>query len=675
MSAIKAPSATTNTTASTEQQVDPSKFTQAMTRYWMQRFKNVPNPAGQAGWQIMAETFNAVIEQNQRPRNVFTEDQPAEWHVIRALTGTGKTQGLAKYTSMLPADRARHPGVLIVTRLKIEATEMAKTINKLSRREDEAIAYHGDHKFPVAEMQKYPVLILTHRAYEIGLDKVNRGQAESSNWESYNQWQGTTRALVVVDEALDVIKFSQVTLETVKQVLGAIPEELAMKYPNQIDAIRTMENVLRQMAHVAEARKLEFKEHERVLWKGEVRLPGECSMVELRRELKDISHERGPLGVFDPQHKRSRLSKLREALEAIEATMDSWNWYSKKLREHTINAARLIVPDTIHSAVVLDGTANQNLIYKLFDRAKVISLPESREYPSATLHYSLGHSVGKREMKKKAHLLCKQLIGNLQRTLGPLPDGTPASKRRVFVATHKAIKPILLKHQSTCGFGELAVESFGRIRGRNHWRAFDTVVMFGLPFTGKEWAPDVFFAMCGIQTTQWLTDEKARACHGYKDIRQALDWGRMVAEVVQTLNRGRSRQPSTSTGDCEPVDLFILLPVGGLNRAILDGVKAEMPRVVIKEWEYADQKEAKRGAKAVYEAAIVAYCDGLEPGKHTAREAQKYLAISNRQWERLVGAMKNPKSTMNTALAAAGVAYVVERVGKTQVAYITKADA
>jgi hypothetical protein len=389
-------------TTATPLGVAPDRFAEAMARYWVRRFKNVPNPNGQAGWRIMAETFNRVIEQNQT-RSPFP-DEPLQWHVIRALTGTGKTQGLAKYCSMLPSDRANHPGVLIVTRLKIEATELAKTINTLSSREDEAVAYHGDHKFPVAEMKKYPVLVLTHRAYEIGMDKVNRGQVESSNWEAYNAWakgrRESTRSFVVVDEALDIIKFFQVTLETVKQTLGAIPEELALRFPHQVEAIRVVENVLRQMAHVAEARKNDFKEHERVLWKGEVRLPGECSMTELRRALGTISLERGPLGVFDPQHKRSRLSKLRDALDAIEATMDSWHWYSKKLREHTINAARLIVPDTIHSAVVLDGTANQNVLYKLFNKTTVISLPESREYPSATLHYSTGHSVGKREMKR-----------------------------------------------------------------------------------------------------------------------------------------------------------------------------------------------------------------------------------------------------------------------------------
>lgn len=662
--------------------INPERFTEAMTKHWVQQFKNVPNPAGQAGWWIMAQTFNEVIAENHRPALARTSSSPQahlkltssepQWHVVRALTGTGKSQGCALYLSMLPKAHHEHPGALVVTRLKVEATELAQTINDLTR-ENVAVAYHGDHKFPVAEMQKFPVLILTHRAYELGLDAVNKGQEEHSNWEAYNAWQGSTRALVVIDEALDIIKFSQVTLETVNQVLSMIPKELKTKYPHQIDALTVMQSVLDGMANTAEARKLDFKEHERVLWKGEARLPEECSMVELRRELGTLAFDRGPLAIFDPQQKRSRLSKLRDALGDIEATMDSWNWYSKKLKEHTLNSARLIVPSTIHSAVVLDGTANQDVIYKLFDRVKVISLPDSREYRSATLHYSLGHSVGKRQMKKQAHLLCRQLIANLRRTLGPLPDGTPASKRRVFVATHKTVKPILLQHASTSGFAELAVESFGRVRGRNHWRDFDTVVMFGLPFTGKEWAPDVFFALCGVQTTEWLTDERARAVKGYTDIRQALDWGRMVAEVVQTLNRGRSRQPSTSTGDCEPVDLFILLPVGGLSLAILDGIKAEMPKIVTKEWDYDQQKEAKRGAKAVYEGSLVAYCSDFQPGKYLASTARTDLSISNAHWARLVGAMKNPESTLFTSLEKAGVTYAIERVGKTQFAYLIKA--
>src|SRR5262249_20268305 len=153
---------------------------------------------------------------------------------------------------------------------------------------------------PVGDLKKFPVLVLTHKAYEIGMDKVNQGQENSSNWGAYNRWNDGHRRLVAIDEALDIIKLHQVTLETVKQVLAAIPEELALKYPEPIQAIRTMESILREMATVAKAREQlargsgqDVKEHERVLWRGAERLPDPARMTELRRELGKVSFDRG----------------------------------------------------------------------------------------------------------------------------------------------------------------------------------------------------------------------------------------------------------------------------------------------------------------------------------------------------------------------------------------------
>jgi hypothetical protein len=61
-----------------------------------------------------------------------------------------------------------HERAEIVTHLKAQADEIAETTNKLAGRKI-TIAYYGDNRVPVLTLSTFPVLVITHRAYEIGL--------------------------------------------------------------------------------------------------------------------------------------------------------------------------------------------------------------------------------------------------------------------------------------------------------------------------------------------------------------------------------------------------------------------------------------------------------------------------------------------------------------------------
>src|SRR5262245_14161624 len=114
--------------------VEPARFVAAMSQHWTNTLGNATSPALQAVWPQMADTFNAQI--------AGADNADAEhWRVLQPATGTGKTQGLAVYASMLLD--ADHPGVLIVVRLMSQADDVAANVNRLAGC-DIARSYHTD---------------------------------------------------------------------------------------------------------------------------------------------------------------------------------------------------------------------------------------------------------------------------------------------------------------------------------------------------------------------------------------------------------------------------------------------------------------------------------------------------------------------------------------------------
>ena len=131
---------------------------------------------------------------------------------MQPATGTGKTQGTVVYCALLSklAPKGIHPGVLIVTRLKKDADLMAEQINDLGREyghlnvEDVvALAHHSDSQTDLADLKNYPVVVITHRAYEIALDYLGQDGTIQQTWPLFHEWNGSTRKLVIVDECLD----------------------------------------------------------------------------------------------------------------------------------------------------------------------------------------------------------------------------------------------------------------------------------------------------------------------------------------------------------------------------------------------------------------------------------------------------------------------------------------
>ena len=164
--------------------IDPREFTDEMEKYWSKKLRNVPSEALRKVWFQLAKVFG---------RYAIGETHRNEWTVLQPPTGSGKTQGTIVYCSMMPKVVGdSHPGVLIVTRLKTDADQIAEKINELSGNKDEAVAYHSDtkDKLKITDLKNYPVLVITHRAYELALDLL--GQMEVFNKHGLSFMTGRT---------------------------------------------------------------------------------------------------------------------------------------------------------------------------------------------------------------------------------------------------------------------------------------------------------------------------------------------------------------------------------------------------------------------------------------------------------------------------------------------------
>ena len=143
-------------------------FVSNMKNHWQSSLKNTSSPELENIWSKICETFNHKVENEFSPI----------WHVLQPPTGSGKTQGLVIYCSMLP----EIIGALIVVRFKEQADMIASSINKIAGVK-KAVSRHSDHLIPMEDLRDTQVLVITHKAYENSLDRFQHDLDWS--WKKY----------------------------------------------------------------------------------------------------------------------------------------------------------------------------------------------------------------------------------------------------------------------------------------------------------------------------------------------------------------------------------------------------------------------------------------------------------------------------------------------------------
>ncbi len=699
--------------------IRPGKFSKEMLAYWTTELNNEYNQKLVDSWQILCKTFNdqtrkfgfQTATKTDKDGQEVSYKIPGKIRVVPMQTGTGKTQGLMLYVAMLCAHRTpeRFPGALIITRKIEDAEYIAATISKLAKKynpkikQNVAFAHHSEQEdVPPVELCNYPVLVITHRSYEMSLQFQTRGDEYPAMWlcrerfRPYLNWhyfnsniKGDTnlyrekqilelprRKLVVIDECISLVQAYSMTWKDANFVYGRCLDA-QRKFPEEVEAIKTYKDVLDRI-HNQEQNSIDkgFPERtERLLAWYPKRL--EWTQHKDMDTIKQLVNKREKiiLGYVSP----SRLSKLQQEViksvperdikrlkdmfSALKAFMNGFVYYSKLNYKETIHTAKKLLPRNFNGAVILDATATINAVYLLIpdNILEIVDVPSSRSYTRVNLYLSEGHMMGKRTMLKKAE-------GDVESFLQMIQDDERFDDKRILVVTHKKMREffdVQLEQYKSVKFSKkrFAVTNWRRVEGSNEWRDFDTIFVFGLPYLPKSWAINNFFALAGVRTTNWLNMPLFRRNDKYFDKTDPLDAlreGQMAADIVQAINRVRCRKVIDGHGRCDPVDIY--LPVKSIDAQFdfLNKVYCTMKGIKLHQKKWSFEMARKDPFLGKYGPTLLVYlqnwdvdAEGREKRASIIRHElcdENKKPIPTATWNRLVASIKDDSTPLSKAV-------------------------
>jgi len=341
----------------------PPEFTDRMLTHWKVTLGMPTPPALVSVWTTMAEQFVKSIINN-------TSGQHDSSSVILPLpTGSGKTEGTCIYAAM-QAERNNSAGpqstepvgVIIVTRLIEDADALAKNINHIVGR-IVAVAQHSQSKVAPGDIFSADVLVITHKAFTNAAESF--GAQDYERWERLSRWQGGSRRLMIIDEALaNVVQSYRATAANLGTVLLGVTSEMRLRFSS---AVRTLEILKR---YLEKQQQEGNEEHVRLLW-GEG--SGQAAQdIKLLREALLATN-------FDATLFREDVSQVLDGiLQDVEALLTRHAYSYRSGIQHSVNSSAYLIPPGFPSAVILDATAEYEVMYQLLgELAHIVLLPRN----------------------------------------------------------------------------------------------------------------------------------------------------------------------------------------------------------------------------------------------------------------------------------------------------------
>jgi hypothetical protein len=220
----------------------------------------------------------------------------------------------------------------------------------------------------------------------------------------------------------------------------------------------------------------------------------------------------------------------------------------------------------------------------------------------------------------------------------------------VLVITHKDVRDDIRRCSLKCE--ALEVAHWGDLDGKNDWKDFGTIVVYGLPYLDDIAPTNGFLSRFGAQSIDWF--EGRRRFGDHADMKAALKFGFIARSVVQAINRGHCRKITDDRGNCKPTDVFILLPTGHIADSLTASVQQEMPNSKLIEW---CATPDIRNKLSPTERRLVRLLRNCEPGTYSKTWIIVQLSIATRTFERLSASLRKPTSALMRELAAIGVGY------------------
>jgi hypothetical protein len=642
-----------NMIGSHEQQyplVSPQDFLNRMSLLWSAPPFNMPTtPALLAGWSVLVDHFHRAASSNL---------SGAEQKLSYALplpTGSGKTQGTCLYAALQADRNLGHPhpvGMLIVTRLIADVDRVAEKINALAGGRRVAAAHHSDRKLTASEMAKFDVLVITQAAFKNAAEAF--GARAPDMWNALYEWSRGTRSLIVVDEALaNAVDHNAATSADLDVVLRAIPYELRAQHPLALTALERLKSYLDRKEREQEP----GRDISQVLW-GEGAPEHVKQIRGLRGALKATAFD---LTLFNDEAQDT----VDAILEDVEVMLDGYAYYYRSGVQHSLNSSRYLIPRDMPGLVILDATANSNVLYELLEGAVyVVPVPGGiRDYSDVTLHVARTTAgLGKSKMKDTKQLRIPRLVQEVATEVG--------QGRKVFMCVHKLSKDLL----ATFNTPEMPLNIgwWGAVDGKNDWADCDVAVIFGLPYMDPRHAIGSVLAVNGPPDSAWLQSPPAYNQHA--NLPEMLAIRDVAASVVQAINRVRCRRIADASGRCEKTDVYIVLPHGWRGDTVLEHIHLNMPGIHEVTWAFEpDGPKVYAARSSSANEAVIGLMRDREPGTVPLPYVQRELSLSKRQFGRLKEDLAKPTSKITSALREDGVMYKVEGRGRGTKSYLVKA--
>lgn len=626
--------------------VPPQEFSNRMLRHWSGKLNMKTPPALPRVWATVAEHMQRLIVSNASG----VTDVPSV--VLPLPTGSGKTEGTYVYASMqaeLNAGHAGRPvGMLIVTRLIVDADKAAAEINALSGR-GVAVALHSESTASPSDIFNADVLVVTHEGYRRAAESFGLG--DTSRWAKLSSWRGGERLLVIIDEALgNVVRSYRATAPGLATALRSVPNDIHQKYPNAVEIISNLEKWLEKREDIS------GEEAAKLLWDAGLTDGTLGEVQSFRAEMQGA--------LCDPAlFNENAPSLVDNILHDIEMLLTRHAYYFRNGAQPSINGGAYLIPSGFPGAVVLDATADHDAIYRLLgDRALVAPIPQGiRDYSNVTLHVCrTSAGLGKHVMDEKKQTRLPRLAAHLSEQLGP--------DRSIFLCVHKH-SGALAETFNTDGL-RIQIGHWGAVDGKNDWKDCDVAVIWGLPYMDQRRAIDSVFALHGPQDTQWL---QANTKKGEPTQINVVMQRHLSASVIQAVNRIACRKVIDELGRCPVSDVYLALPKGWEGQAILNDITTAMPGIKVTEWDYepdGPKVYAPRSTSA--NAAILTLMQQRKPGSISLPHIARELSLKPRQMQRLRENLNDAEHNITKALRDHGVIYHVTGKGRGSKSYLLK---
>ncbi len=546
---------------------------------------------------------------------------------------------------MLPL--LNHPGVLIVTRFTAEADSLARMINECAEGKV-AAAYHSECRTTHQQAHNSPVLIVTHSAYRNAVEQALTTDCKD-RWENLSSWMFGPRRLCIIDEAIDLVRHYQVNMAALRVCAATLRGWLAPTEQATIDTVMSCVDRVALDPAIRDGDRYIFESHLQLM--AELDFDG----LEVAVRLLDkaaFTTSRGNL----VESSDLRALCLETFKEVAHIANSHWAWISEQGPTEQLNSAMVLLIEGTQ-ATILDATASVNPAYLMDGLMEVVPRPSAmRDYSNVVVHVSRGHRVGKGYMASKADTEWPAILAELSACLSP--------ERKLLVCCHKAVAPTIRKFAFP--FAEMDVASWGSIHGRNQWSAFDAVAVVGLPYLDQVTPSNIFMAHNGKQSDEWLTGGREFGELG--DVRLLLNGGHIAESVVQAINRIRCRAAIGPHGECEPCDVFLLLPTGEIGNAVVNVIQQQMPGVWFQDWHVSAAKKKARPIPT--QKQFLDFAKAAGAGSYRKAEVMEAVGLSLRSFEKMVGRLRVP-SAFNEELRKLGV-HFVNSVGRGRESYFVK---